>query len=257
MRAFFGSVTKNRDTDADWKEIGRIQPYWGVLTHPEFYRENMSSENLAAFYETGVLHIASVAHQFARLFGAPLHVASALDFGCGTGRMTEAMTTYSDQVFGYDISAGMLQEAKANSKGRAIYTDQLPVTRVDWINSYIVFQHIPPERGFALLENLLALLADDGLISLYFTIYRDAVLASSRPRTAAWRRLARIILEKTKIPDPRVQPVGTMQMYAYDLTRIVRMLHRSGIERLTMLHEDHGGYHGVAIFGRREGRGAE
>ena len=29
-----------RDTDADWRELGATQPYWGVLTHADYRTES-------------------------------------------------------------------------------------------------------------------------------------------------------------------------------------------------------------------------
>src|ERR1700722_825896 len=238
-----------RDTDADWQEIGRSQPFWGVFTHPEFRRENINAESLAALYATGVDFIASVIAEFERIAGAPFHARTALDFGCGTGRLTEAMIAYSDKAIGYDISPGMLQEARARCAGNATYTDQLPEGLFDWINSFIVFQHIPPERGFALVEQLLTRLAPGGFVSLHFTIYREVVPLPSpeskhRPARSGWRGLLRPFF-RASFP---ALPIGTVLMYDYDLNRLCEVFHRFGIEHMCLAHEDHGGHHGVKIF---------
>jgi hypothetical protein len=44
---------------------------------------------------------------------------------------------------------------------------------------------------------------------------------------------------------------GDMMMYDYDLTALVELLNRNGLERFSMVSFDHGGHHGVQIFGRR------
>lgn len=243
-----------RDTDADWREIGRSQPFWGVLTRPEFRPENINANSLADFYATGVAFIASVAAEFERIAGVPFHADKALDFGCGTGRLTEAMAAYADEITGYDISPGMLQEARKHGAGKAVYTEQLPEGPFNWINSFIVFQHIPPERGFALLEQLLERLAPSGFVSLHFTIYRDAIHSpkvESKPKNVGWRgRLRRLRpLLRPLLPAP---PPGTVLMYDYDLNRLCEALHRFGLERIYLVHTDHGGHHGVQIFGRRQ-----
>jgi SAM-dependent methyltransferase len=253
-----------RDTDADWRKIGDSQPFWGVLTHPEYLRENINAEHRAAFYATGMRFIASVVAEFERITAIPFRAESALDFGCGTGRLTEAMTAYSSKVVGYDISPGMLQEARASGTGKAGYTDQLPDGPFEWINSYIVFQHIPPERGLPLLQQLLARLAPAGFVSLHFTIYRDSlhvVPSKPRPKRAyrGWRRIFRPsppFLRPSPPPDDITaandHPCGTVLMFDYDLNRLCEALHSFGIERLHLVHENHGGHHGVKIFGRRK-----
>jgi hypothetical protein len=135
----------------------------------------------------------------------------------------------------------MLDQARRHGASKALYTDALPEGPFDWINSYIVFQHIPPERGMALLEQLLDRLAPGGLISLHLTIYRDAHLRPPAPPKLSWWQAKAGV----------AQPVGHMMMYDYDMGAIMAALHSNGVEETAMVHEDHGGHHGEVIFGRR------
>jgi SAM-dependent methyltransferase len=233
-----------RDTDADWREIGAEFPFWGVLTAPEYRQTEVPAEVIAGFYASGLVHVAETAERLQRITGQPLHLARALDFGCGAGRLTEAMGSYADTVTGVDVSPGMLAQARRHGAGKAVYTDVLPEGPFDWINSYIVFQHIPPERGMALLAQLLDRLAPGGLVSLHLTIYRDAHLAPAPPprKRSLWGRSA----------GQAAQPVGAMMMYDYDMGAILAALHAHGIVETALVHEDHGGHHGEMIFGRRD-----
>jgi SAM-dependent methyltransferase len=246
--------TPVRDTDMDWREIGDSQPFWGVLTHPQFRRENLNAESLAAFYASGAEHMAELAGIFEQLTGEAFHASAALDFGCGTGRLAEAMKGYADAVTGYDISPGMLEAARKHGAGKVDYTGDMPGGMFDWVNSYIVFQHIPPARGLELLATLLGRLAPRGYVSLHFTIYRNAEHRGVAPpgvRVSRVRRVARWLRRQAPrlMPQP---PAGTMMMYDYDLNRLCEMLNRAGIDRMLLVHEDHGGHHGVKIFGRKE-----
>lgn len=238
-----------RDTDADWREIGAQFPYWGVLTAPEYRQAELSPEMLETFYATGRDHMADVALRLGRLSDVPLKVGSALDFGCGVGRLTEAMSAYADQVTGVDISPGMLAQARANSGGIAVYDDVLPDRSVDWINSFIVFQHIPPERGMVLLHSLLTLLAPGGYVSLHFTTGREAHLgpppATLRPSRTPVGRAYR------KLRPPRELPLGHMLMHDYDLGPVIDALHGAGIGEMHLVPTNHGGHLGEMIFGRR------
>jgi len=234
-----------RDTDADWRELGETQPYWGVLTHPDFRTENLTPANIEAFYESGAQYIGEIVGQFERLTGTRPS-GKALDFGCGTGRLTEAMSAYASTI-GYDISPGMLEKARRR-QGKGVYVDALPDGPFDWINTFIVLQHIPPARGMALIEDLLARLAPGGLLSLQLTIWRDAALEPVAPR--GWRKLAAPLLNRLR--GARLQR-GVIFMYDYDLSAVVRLLNRVGIEEATLISTDHGGHHGVIILGRRAG----
>ena len=230
------TVLDRRDTNADWKEIAAREPYWGVSSHPQFRRENLDDQALEAFYASGRITIANVAADLASFTGRPLRVSCALDFGCGVGRQAEALLDYADEVVGYDIAPAMLAAARA--RGSAVhYVETLPQRTFDWINAFIVFQHIQPRHGLALLRELLERLAPEGLISLHFTIWREARL---RPLTGLrrWIRPAR-------------PPLGSIQMYDYDLGAIQELLDRHGVRRTMMVSTDHGGHHGVMILGRR------
>ena len=102
---------QDRDTDADWRELGATQPYWGVLTHPDYRTENLTPANLEAFYASGGQYIGDVVRSLKAATGKQAG-GRALDFGCGAGRLAEAMTKYARSVTGFDISPGMLESSK-------------------------------------------------------------------------------------------------------------------------------------------------
>ena len=53
--------------------------------------------------------------------GSPAARRSALDFGCGIGRLSQALAEHFDQVYGVDISPKMIELARAaQSQGRAL-----------------------------------------------------------------------------------------------------------------------------------------
>jgi SAM-dependent methyltransferase len=233
-----------RDTDADWRQLGATEPYWGVLTHPDYKAANLTPRALESFYATGVDYMAGIVEALARTTGgAP--GGRALDFGCGTGRLTEAMCAYADQVTGYDISPGMLEKARARG-GRAAYVDVAPAGPFDWINSFIVFQHIPPERGLELIGDLLGRLAPGGRVSLQVTVWREPHLQPRRP--SGWRRLAGPLLSAWR---GRRAKTGLIMMYDYDLSEVVKRFNQAGVAELTLVSTDHGGHHGVILLGRK------
>lgn len=235
----------DRDTDADWRKLGATEPYWGVLSHPDYLSDNLTPERVAAFYASGVAYVDDVLARFDHLFGARPR-GPALDFGCGAGRLTEPMAAQMGQAAGYDISPGMLAEARRRG-GRALYVSELPDGPFVWINSFIVFQHIPPARGMVLLEALLARLAPGGLVSLHLTIWREPHLKPAAP--AGWRRFAGpLIALRRKL---RPQAPGAIMMYDYDLSAVVEACNRAGIADLTLVATDHGGHHGAIVLGRK------
>jgi len=237
-----------RDTDADWRELGASQPYWAVLSSPNFLSENITPDAVKEFYSSGPVHIDPIARELETLTGVRPH-GRALDFGCGVGRLAEAMTAYASEVTGVDVSPGML--ALARSRGaRVTYSEALPGGLFDWINSFIVFQHIPPARGMAIIADLLDRLADGGMVSLQLTVWRDAGKSWPQPRPEPGlfgalraRRAHRRWLESL--------PVGHIHMYDYDLSQVLRLMNLAGIETFKLLSTNHDGHHGVFILGRK------
>jgi SAM-dependent methyltransferase len=234
-----------RDTDADWRELGQTQPYWAVLSHPDFRSESLTPEKIEEFYASGPFHVGPIAEALKALTGR-LPSGRALDFGCGVGRLAEAMQAYAQQVTGVDISPGMLELARARGS-RVAYADAIPDGPFDWINSFIVFQHIPPPRGEAILEELLDKLADGGVISLQLTVWRD----QNREWPKDEETVRGIFRKKIKGDRLLSLPVGHIHMYDYDLSRVVRLLHLAGIEEIRLVSTNHDGHHCFIILGQK------
>ena len=237
-------VRANRDTDADWRELGQNQPYWGVISHPDFRTENLTPAGLEHFYASGPFHMDPIVAALKALTGR-LPSGRALDFGCGVGRLAEAMTAYAQDVTGVDISPGMLAVARARGS-KVRYADRLPAGPFDWINSYIVFQHIPPARGEEIFADLLSRLADGGVISLQLTTWRDK--DKQWPDETGLRKLFQPLRQRRWI---RRRQLGHIHMYDYDLSRILRLVNLAGIEDIRLISTDHGGHHGYIILGQK------
>ena len=84
--------------------------------------------------------------------------ARALEIGCGMGRILKPLSERIEKAFGVDISAEMIARARQGLAG--LGNVEVFVTRgrlsdfedasLDFVYSFIVFQHIPPARGEAL-----------------------------------------------------------------------------------------------------------
>ncbi len=237
-----------RDTDADWRELGATRPWFGVVSLPQFEGAALAEADLQAFYAAGEADVGHLAGLIAQHTGEPLHAARALDFGCGVGRMTGAMTAFADQVTGVDVSPAMLDAARQQVGGRATFTDALPPGPFDWINAFMVFQHIPSGRGLSLLDQLLDRLAPGGVTSLQFTVGRaDALKARSRfgltpaRYDGGWRHRLQF----------RRAPRGSVLMFDYDLTELYERFRAHDVALATLVPTDHGGHYGVHLIGRR------
>ncbi|WP_292060045.1 MULTISPECIES: class I SAM-dependent methyltransferase [unclassified Brevundimonas] len=236
-----------RDTDADWEEIGRTNPYFGVLADPRFKTENLTEEARTEFFQTGEGDVRSLMERFRQRYPdfAP---TSALDFGCGVGRVTRALAAATGDAFGVDISESMLAEARRTPIVGAAFGQDIPDRLFDWVLSVIVFQHIPPERGYALLRELMKRLAPGGFVTLQFALYRDPALAAAPGGRVLMVEGLPVITNDAAL---NALPKGEMVMFDYDLTVIAAILFSAGVVDFELTHTDHGGFHGATLYGRR------
>jgi SAM-dependent methyltransferase len=243
-----------RDTDADWRKIGETEPFWGVLTEERFRRKQMDEQAKRGFYASGTKDIDFVLSRIRQMV-PQFRPREALDFGCGVGRLTLAMARHAEDVTGVDISPGMLGEARESARlfgvGNVRLLEALPDGRTfDWINSYIVLQHIPPHRGYTILRDLLSRLAPGGICSIQLAVLRAHDNSGEFIGYGAfWSfdgETARIVLDEG---DPR--SAGTVRMYDYDLNRVLAIMLAEKIDLFGMAPTNHGGHHGVWLFGRR------
>lgn len=134
-----------RDT---WEDLARLDPYWAILSSPE-HRFGRWDES--EFFATGERHITRVIEHAAQL-GFPAERETALDFGCGVGRLTRAIAQHFGQVTGVDVSVSMISQARrlqaAYPTCRFLCNTRhdlrlFPSDTFDLVATHIVLQHIP------------------------------------------------------------------------------------------------------------------
>ena len=179
------------DPDESWREFGRSDPYFGVLSDERFRAANLDPAALAEFFATGEEHVGRVLAEIEKYLG-PCGRDAALDFGCGVGRLALPMARRFRAVAGVDISEAYLKEAAKNCDreglGNIEFVQSLESVqdrRFDLVHSYIVFNHIPWTRGKALIGELFGLLKPGGAMALHVLHHRHA---GPFRRVASWAR---------------------------------------------------------------------
>src|SRR5438105_11020119 len=133
-----------------WNAFGVSDPFWAILSDPA---KRHGGWDTSEFFQTGADWIANVI-RYVDSLGVQLGRRRALDFGCGAGRLTQALCDHFDRCDGIDIAASMLELAEQfNRHGeRCQYhlnsandLRLFPDGSFDFVYSLIVLQHMEPQ----------------------------------------------------------------------------------------------------------------
>ncbi|HEX8473727.1 MAG TPA: methyltransferase domain-containing protein [Pyrinomonadaceae bacterium] len=158
-----------RELQKNWHDFGRRDPLWAILTYPDKRNHKWS---LDEFFHTGEWEIRNLI-EFAASLDVKFSRRHALDFGCGVGRLTQALGEHFEQCDGVDIAPSMIELAtKYNRHGaRCRYhlnaTNDLKLfsdASFDFIYSNIVLQHMKPEYVKNYIREFIRVLVPGGLL---------------------------------------------------------------------------------------------
>jgi SAM-dependent methyltransferase len=162
-----------------WDQHAEADPLWTVLA---FADKSGGRWTLQEFMKTGEREIALLFHRFAALRIAQ-PARQALDFGCGVGRLTQALARRLERVVGADISPVMIELARKLNRypDHAEYLctahtglESLPAKSFQLIYSNIVLQHVLPDVAVHCLHEFFRLLEPDGLLVFQLPSHRDS-----------------------------------------------------------------------------------
>jgi len=214
-----------------WEKIGTDDPYFGVMSHEKYRGKGLDESAHKDFFETGEKHVTNVLKVFEKIrTQSPLETKNALDFGCGTGRISIPLSRRFEFVRGVDISSSMLLEAEKNSQfwnrsniqfeqidGKAPFLDQ----QFDYIHSSMVFQHIPPQQGMDILSYLLDHLKQNGKFFFQVTFHTEG--KAQKPKRK------RFFNAKRPDKDPSDY---RFSMFDYDLNEIYKLFMEKNVRKI-------------------------
>src|SRR5262245_30777782 len=91
-----------------WDGLGRRDPMWAVLTWPDKEGNKWTVDEFLATGRTEVDRL--IGHLDRVAPGCPRR--RALDFGCGLGRVSQALAARFDHVVGVDVARSMVEQAR-------------------------------------------------------------------------------------------------------------------------------------------------
>lgn len=152
----------------NWEALGRDDPLWAVLTNPE---RTGGRWDLEEFLALGVQDVSSVFDELVT-FGVDVQRGRGLDFGCGVGRLTQALADRFDRCDGVDIAASMIAEARRinrhgervtyhvnTSSDLTLFVDQT----FDFVLSLLVLQHMEPRYAKRYIAEFIRVLKPGGV----------------------------------------------------------------------------------------------
>ena len=145
--------------------MGRRDPHWAILSEPG----RQGSWDDEEFFATGRAEIDATLAEFGDLLTGR---AAALDFGCGLGRLSQALAVHFDSVTGVDVAASMIEGARARNvfADRVSYVVNTATTlpfddaTFDFAYSILVLQHIPPKAAAGYISELVRVLRPGGVV---------------------------------------------------------------------------------------------
>lgn len=161
----------------DWEILASLDPYWAVASRSAAKHGNW---DIQEFFEIGRRKVARAMDVADRL-GHPKERGSVLDFGCGVGRTTRALSSYFAETVGVDISDTMVNEAKRLHADLGTCTfvvnerfdlGLFPDERFDMVYTSAVLQHLPDRRlieGYT--RDFIRTLRPDGLLAFQLPSY--------------------------------------------------------------------------------------
>jgi SAM-dependent methyltransferase len=210
-----------------WEKFARTDPLWAIITWPE---KKGGKWDPAEFFATGRREIGDVMTYLAGLGLA--HVRRrALDFGCGAGRLTQALADHYEGAVGLDISPTMVRLARRYNRfgkrcryviNRRSHLACLEGDGFDLIYTNIVLQHMEPRYSLGYVREFLRFLTPPGVLVFQLpsqplaqttgvTVVHDPIRPTQRERLAA-RAFGRpvqraVVSELYTVPEPTVREI--------------------------------------------------
>lgn len=220
-----------QDLQQNWELLGKEDPYWAILSKPGTRGNRWEPD---AFYATGRAQIAELMDEL-RSLEVPVRGRAALDFGCGAGRLTQALCEHFESVRGIDIATSMLDLARRNNRhgARCEYVlNPHPDLRdcasesFDLVLSLLVLQHMAKHYAESYLREFARVLRPGGVVVFQ---------VPSGPAPTWKGRLLRILSKPpfsallNRYRRARDGCAGAAEMHSLPRARVEELLRTSGL----------------------------
>jgi hypothetical protein len=234
-------------TDKAWETLGRVDPYWAVISNDAYRGRRLTDQQLAAFLKSGADHVDDFWRTCRRLFGDDFAPRRVLDFGCGVGRVTLPLCPPRRRVVGIDIADSMLSVARELLERNAVQraarerrchavSDTRPVRPRAFRHRAAAHSAGPwTDAGQASRQ----LAGDTGVVAprAHYNRSRGRRWRASR---TGWSLLPRSIPARAEI-----------QIDAYPLNTLFKLIQDAGVGHVHAELTNHAGHLGALLFFRK------
>ncbi|HEX5236321.1 MAG TPA: class I SAM-dependent methyltransferase [Silvibacterium sp.] len=150
-----------------WETLAERDALHAILTDS---RKRVGRWQIAEFMATGVYEIETVLSYLAELGCLPEFSGTALDFGCGVGRLTQALARRFNSTVGVDISHRMIRTAESFNRFahcRYLVSASALLPFADASFSFIysnILQHVPRRIATRYLREFIRVLEPGGVL---------------------------------------------------------------------------------------------
>lgn len=219
--------------------LSQMQQEWDqrARENPRFFICTDVPDTEEKFAASGLMDYQAHVRSFLRSVGFDTRGKSALEIGCGIGRMTRYFCEDFATVTAIDVSPAMIERAKAAGPAGAHFLvgsgsdlDGVSDGTIDFAFSYIVFQHIPEKVAILrYIEEAGRVLKPGGLFHFHanglpYIRLGNLLLEGYISESPRLRRLG-----LTKLPLVRRRQLGTWLGHPISLQDVRRACRRSGL----------------------------
>jgi SAM-dependent methyltransferase len=193
----------------NWNSLGRRDPLWAVLALEDKRGNRWDDEEFFAWGRDEI----EGALEYVRSIGMEIVSGRALDFGCGVGRLTQALAARFDEVHGVDIAPSMIRLAKRYNRYpescRYHLNEQsdlrlFPDGTFDFIYTNITLQHMEPRYSKQYVREFVRLLSPQGVLVFQLPSERiEPPSVGGRDRLSGVRRIVKSITPGFLVPAVR------------------------------------------------------
>jgi SAM-dependent methyltransferase len=233
-----------RELQNEWESLAARDAFHAVLSDPARSGGRWDADD---FYASGRYSI-GVLLDFSVRLGVDVRPGTALELGCGAGRLSFAIAEHFTEVVGVDISATMIERARehgvpANCELLVQDDPALPglgARTFDFVFSVLVIQHMPPDLGCAYLTGMARRVAPGGalLVQVPYAFARTPAGSSTSRLGALFQRCApRFLVDRRRqraldrdLQEQRAAGIPAFELHKIPRATVRRLLTAEGLE---------------------------